>query len=1078
MKHTYHFLSMFLLLVFCGHSYGQNYTVTGTVKIASGETIAGASIKIVGASTSASTNAEGRFTLQVEPNATLEVSYLGFLTQKVAVNNQKEVSITLTQNESSLEEVVIVGYGAQKKENLTGSVAAISGKALENRSLTNVSSALAGQAAGVFVRQGSGRPGSDGATIRIRGTGTLNNADALVVVDGIIGVMDAVNPNDIESISVLKDAASAAIYGAQAANGVILITTKKGRNTQPQINYTGIVSMTQPSNMPEFVADYVRHMELYNEGATNIGQAAPYQQSTIDLWKEKNKDPNALNEFGYPNYVAYPNTNWGKEIFENNLIQNHNISVLGGAERVSYNISSRFMNNPGIMANTGFKRYETRANIETKVKDFLVLGTQTFASIENREKGNVDNLFNFLRQSTPGVYPFYAGKYGGAAAPDEAPILNNLQTYLDGTSGKDQRTRINSTLYGRLNFMKGLTLESKVNYQMRMQEETSYTNPISRWNFNTNSIVAEGLIPSTLPTAQGYNKNYTLTFDNVLRYSAEVNKHQFGALVGHNEYYYNYYDFDATKRGLIDASINNIGSGTEMVGISGTEYDRSMRSFFGRVNYNYANKYLVEVNVRRDASSRFGSDFQWGTFPSFSAAWRLSEEPFMQGVNRYIQNLKIRASWGKLGNDAAGNYDWQATYGPVNYSFGGAQTAALRQSKIANPQLKWETSTVSGIATEFNLFKNKATVEIEYYNRHTSDILTVLPIPLTNGTISAATVNAGAVLNRGVEVNFGWKDQRGDFSYGFAGNFAYNFNQVTKFKGKLTEGWQTVNNAEVYQSNIGDVSSGDLNRILEGYGINEYYLRSVYKGDGSYQHSDGSVNILGGPESGMIRTQADMEWVEAMKTAGYSFSPVNNLGKAQLYYGDLIFADLNGDKIYGNNFDRRFTGTRSEPKYTVGFSANMAFKGIDLSMVWSGGFGMQYYWNAEGYNNSIVRNGNGIATRIADDHYYYNDADPMDSKNSVNGQFPRLKYNGDNINNALSDFWLYNASYIKLRNIQVGYTLPKTWLNNLKLQNARIYFTGENLFTITKFPGLDPEIGAGVGYPTMRQYALGLTIGF
>lgn len=1089
MNQLYKFLSVLCLAGITLVSWAQERSsISGTVRNPAGEALAGISVTNKSTGQAAATDANGRYTIAAAVTDVLVFTSVGYTTTEEVVGDRAVVDVELAEGNAALDEVVVVGYGTQKRANLTGAVSTISSEVIENRPVTNVSSSLAGLASGVTVQQSSGKPGEDGASIRIRGTGSFNDAGPLVLIDGIIGVMDAVNPNDIESMSVLKDASSASIYGAQAANGVILITTKKGRNASPQVTYTGIASIANPSNYPQFVSDYVRHMELFNEGARNIGQTQPYSQESIDAWTAANANPNAVNEFGIPNYVAYPNTDWGDAIFESNVVQNHNVSVLGGGENVNYNVSARILDNPGVMANTGLKRYEGRVNVEAKMAKFLTLGTQTFVSNQHADRGNTANAFNFLRQTTPGLYPIYDGRFGAPTSSDESPGLNNIMVHLRGTDGRNETTRLNTTLYGNVDIIKGLRLESRVNYQSRLQEQTSYTVPTERWNFATNEVIVQLPALSTLTTSQSTNKNYTLTYDNVLRYNTNIGgRHEIGALVGHNEYYYNYYSFSASMMGLIDASITNIGSGTEMNSISGQEYDRSMRSFFGRVNYAFDDKYLFEANIRRDGSSRFGTARKWGNFPSFSAGWRLSEEPFMEGLNPYVQNVKLRASWGKLGNDATqdpnnpaiSNYAWQALYGGVNYSFNGVQVVGLRPAKMANPYLMWESMTQTDIGLEFNLINNKLGVETDYYSRYTEGILTVPPIYLTSGTVTGPTMNTADMLNRGVEVGLRWNDKIGNVNYSLGGNFAYNHNVVKQFRGQLEEGWVTdAAGNPVYQSNLSSVSTGSTQRVVEGYGYNEYYLRQRYRGDATYFNTDGSVNINGGPGDGMIRTPEDLAWVNAMREAGYSFSPVNNVGQAQLYYGDFIFADLNGDGIYGNNFDQYFTGKRAEPKYTFGFNAAFSWKGIDFSMLWSGVAGMYYYWNAEGYDNSIVRNGNAVAQRIADDHYYYNPADPSDPGNNINGRFPRLKYNGDAINNTANETWLYNSSYIKLRNVQLGYTFPVSLTQKAGIRTARVFFTGENLFIITSYPGLDPEVGAAIDYPSMRQFALGLNIGF
>lgn len=1055
--------------------------ITGKVADSQGQGIPGVSVVAKGSTKGTVTSAEGTFQLTTSAT-TLVFSSVGFDRKEVEIGTQTDLAVTLTEENKALNEVVVVGYGTQKKVNMTGSVATIGAASLENRPVTNVSSSLAGLAPGVFVRQGSGKPGSDGATIRIRGTGTLNNSDALVIIDGIMGSMDAVNPNDIESISILKDAASASIYGSLAANGVILITTKKGSANRVSVSYTGLFSSSTPMNRPTFVSDNVRHMQLFNEGARNIGQSDVYSAATIALWQEANKNPNALTSLGVPNYVAYPNTDWGKVVLTDNAVQNHNVSVNGGNDKSLYNISIGYLDNQGLMKNTGSKRYQFRANVESKVAKFLTLGTQTFASIQTVGMANTDNLFNFLRQTTPGIYPYYNGKYGFAPAPEEPVTNNNLLTYLDGTGGHNRTSRLNTTLYATVNLYKGLTLESKVNYQLRQQEQNSYSNPIERWDFATNILRTQATTPDQLTTSYSFNKDYLLTFDNVLRYNTTIGTdHDLGGLLGYNQYYFNYYEFSAAKKGLIDYTTTTLGSASETLPSDGKEYDRAMRSFFGRVNYAYKSKYMIEANLRYDGSSKFASESRWGIFPSFSAGWRLSEEAFLQPLHRHVQNLKLRASWGKLGNNASGDYDYQATYGKVNYSFNKLASTGLVQSKFANPLLRWESTTVSDIGLEGSAFRGRMSFEVDYYNKLTDGILATPPVPGAAGTKVAPTQNLAGVLNRGVELMLGWRDRVGEVNFSVSGNFSYNLNRVTGYRGKLQEGWVTgTDGKQTYQSNFGTVSTGDNDRqrILEDHKIKEYYLLNVYKGDGKHNKPDGSLNINGGPKDGMIRTQEDMAWLQAMVAAGYSFQPVGKVGKAQIYYGDFIYADTNGDGIYGNSFDKTFTGTSDAPKYNFGLNLSASWKGIDISMLWAGSSGFQYYWNDEGYNNAIVRLGNGVANRIANDHYYYNDTNPNDAANNINGKFPRLKYSGDAQNNVSNTNWLYDASYLKLKNVQIGYSLPQALLGKLSVSRARVFVSGENLLMITAYPGLDPEIGAGVGYPTMKQYALGLNVTF
>ncbi|HMR81486.1 MAG TPA: TonB-dependent receptor [Niabella sp.] len=1073
----------FLLPLFL---HAQGNKISGTVLDDQGKPIAGASVLVKNTSVGTNTNDEGTFSINAAPNSVLVISSVGYETLEQNVGTQQDVTVVLKSAQAAMDEVVVVGYGTQKKVNLTGSVATVSAKQLADRPITNVSSAIGGLMPGVFVRQGSGDPRGDGANIQIRGTGTLSSTGPLVLVDGVIGSMDAVNPNDIESVSVLKDAASASIYGTLAANGVILITTKKGTKNRTTVNYSGGVSFTRPMNLPKFVTNYAEHMRLVNEGHINVGSAPIFSDQTIIEQDSASKIPNQINAVGVPNYIAYPNTDWADALYgKSRILQNHTVSVNGGSDKATYLASFGYLDNPGSIENTGLKRYQLRANIEAKVAKFLTVGTQTFGLTQLSQMGNTESAFNFLPQTTPGVVPYYDGRYGFAQAPGESGTANNILGFLNNTAGDDQTTRLNTTLYTIFTILKGLSFESRMNYQFRQNEYNSHANagPSERWNFRTNGLMSPLPALSNLTTYYSFNKDYRLTFDNVLRYTTTIkNDHDIGALFGYNQWYVNWYNFNGTKRGLIDYNITTPGSAVEPVSINGTEYDDAMRSWFGRVNYGYKGKYLLEGNLRYDGSSRFSPETRWGVFPSMSAGWRISEEGFMQGTKDWLSNLKLKASWGKTGNvarryddinDPRNYYIWQSFYDQALYSFNGSQVAGLAQSVYANRALQWETSTATNFGLEGGLWKNKLTLELDVYRRYTYGILTVPPIPLTAGTIAAPIENTADVVNKGIELMLGYRGKAGDFTFNVSGNISYNTNEVVKYKGKLVEGFDNG----VYRSNLGDVSTGGTTRRLEDHKVDEYYLYKVYSGSGTYFNTDGSVNINGGPKDGMIRTPEDLAWAQAMLAAGHPLRPSNAVRNNAIWYGDLIYADLNGDGDYGNSFDRYFTGTSSLPKFVFGLNATVTWKQFDLSMIWAGATGHQYYWN-DVYNNSSVRNGFALPVLYGRDHYFYDPANTNDPRTNITSSNPRLR-SADPQNAAVaSDHWLHDATWIKLKNLQVGYNLPSDWAGKVLMQRARIYFSGENVLLITKFKGLDPEIGTGTTYPTMKQFSFGLNLTF
>lgn len=1073
----------------------QKKVITGVVTDNNGETIIGANVSVKGTKTGIVTDLNGAFSLSIPSNCTITVSYIGYLPQDIKITNQTSLTIKLAENNNTLDEVVVVGYGTQKKVNLTGSVASVDfTKQAQSRPVTNVSTALAGLSSGVQVMQGSGQPGSDGATIRIRGVGTMNSANPLVIIDGMEGILDSVNPQDIDNISVLKDAASCAIYGSRAANGVILVTTKRGTKDNISVSYSGRLSYAQPTNLVNTVSNYADYMEWINESATNIGQKSNFNQSTIDLWREKANDPNGLNDKGVPNYVAFPNTNWQDAIFQHGLINDHNISVSGGSDKVRFLSSLGYLDNPGLVENTGINRYSIRTNLEANVTKWLTLGNRTYASEENKDPGSFDNANNYLRQTTPGLYPRWNGNYGWPEAPEESATANNIFAFLNGSDGVNKKTRINTTFFSKVNFTKGLSWDVNLNYMRRWDEGRSWTNASDKVRFSDGAIMSTATQPSQMSTSFSNFSNRSYTFENLLHYNTTIAKsHDIGALLGYQEYYYYEYSTSGTKKGLIDQSINLPGQATEMISINGLATDLATRSYFGRINYAYKSRYLFEANVRKDGCSRYHTDHRWGVFPSLSGAWRISEEDFMKNTRSWLDNLKISGSWGKLGNtggDNVGNYEYQSTYSLSNYALGNLQAPGLAIPAIANPLLSWESTRVKNLALDAILFRSRLSVTLEVYDKMTSDILYRPNIYLTMGDKTPPRLNIAELKNRGIELTLGWTDKIGKVGYSVSGNFAYNNNKVTKFKGEYRCGWKIdpttgqqaldKNGKPIWESNIGDVSTGASARITEGKMMNEHYLKSPYKGDASYFNTDGSVNINGGPRDGMIRTEQDMAWAKAMIAAGKTFMPNKEIGKNKIWYGDYLYADANGDGIYGGSDDNEFQKTSSQPKYNFGMQFSANWNGFDISMNWAGQAGFKLYWGATtGYNSTGTRVGLGLGTEVANNHYFYNPENPSDPRTNINAKYPRLTLGESGSQNTESStLFLYKGDYIKLKNLTIGYTLPKKIAAKILTKSVRFYLSGENLLNINSFPGQDPELGAAPEYTSLRTFAFGTNITF
>lgn len=1065
-------------------------TVTGVVSDNEGPII-GANVIEKGTTNGTITKSDGGFSLSVEPNATLVISYLGYIEQEIPVNNQTSFNITMEEDLQALDEVVVVAYGVQKKINLTGSVASISSKKLENRALPNLSSSLVGLAPGMTVRETSGNPGSNSASIRIRGIGTFESGyrGPMVIIDGAVGSMDSVNPDDVESISVLKDAASASIYGSRGANGVILITTKKGhKEAAARVTYSGILASEQPSRKVDFITDYADYMTLFNRAQSNMGQAHRYHQDTIDAWRKASQNPNSTdNEWGIPNYLAYPNTDWFDALFVNNLYQKHNLSVTGGSKNSNYLLSMMYMDNPGTMENTGAERYQFRINAETKIADFLTFGTQTYATKQFTEAGNTSSAFTYLFQTVPGMTPQRDGKYGFPEASEEDGTANNPFWFLNNTGGEKVTTRVNTTWYARADIYDGLSAQARFNYQNYRYDSEAYAKENNMYSFRTNEIMRYGNTLSSASVSYDGERSYEYTAMMGLNYYKTFGDHSIGAMIGYEQYYKDARRIYAQRHGLMDFSLTDITTATENDKITGfrnsdgtdasygAHYTFGMLSYFGRINYDYKGRYLFEASFRRDASSRFSPDNRWGTFPSASAGWRISEEDFMK--DSFFDNLKLRANWGKLGNTTSGYYDWQATYGKTNTSFGGVILNGLAQSKLANALLQWENVNSYGVGLDMSVLNQRLSMEVDYFNRTTEGILTSPAIYLTMGTVGAPTKNTSDMRNQGVELNLTWNDKIGKVQYMVNANFAYTNNKIVSYLGKFQEGYDENG---VYKTNFGEtatLSDGDRKVRTEGHMFDEFYLRSVYKGTGTYKDASGQVDPNGGPRDGMIRTPEDKQWVDDMKAAGYKFA-TNTVAKSGLWYGEFVMADNNGDGIYGNNHDRVFTGKSDMPKYSFGLNASAAWNGFDFSMTWAGNAGMHYYMNTRGIDNSNLGSRTVLAHDAATKYYYYNEENPSDPANNIHAKYPRLKYNSSGAHYD-NERYLHNASYIKLKNLQIGYTLPKMLVEKIKLQNVRVFVVGENLITITDFPGLDPEMSNSVNaYPTAKMLSAGINLVF
>lgn len=1014
-------------------------TIKGVVQDAFGP-IAGANVIEKGTTNGTITDMDGNFTLDVAPNSILVITFIGYKEQQLPVNNQKTFNIKLTEDSQALDEVVVVGYGTQKKVNMSGSVTSVNvSEMAESRPLTNISTALAGTAPGVQITSSNNLPSNNGdADIKVRGQGTLNNSSPLVIIDGVEGTLNSVSPQDVETVSVLKDAASSAIYGSRAANGVILITTKQGKSGKMKLDYTGYVSFQTLDQPYEVVSDYANYMEYLNEGMTNSNKPKPFSDNVINLWREKSKDPNGLNEYGMPNYLAYPN-NSIFDVYETGVSHQHNISASGGSEKITYYTSFNYLNNPGILENCGFERFSLRANVDSQVKDWLKIGVNLSGYTSNTTpvSDNIDDIYTYgLTGGNPGIaYLDDQNRLGINANAEDDPqnATNNPYNRLRNVSGNIQVNTLKTRLYAVLTPLKGLTIQGSYTYDYYDKFKENKPNFVPMYNFQTNTLYTDGVGQTSIAN---YNeKTFRNFMDATVRYERNFfdNRLSTNLMVGGSQEQYKRQYFSGTRKDLIDPSLNVIGGAIGESSTTGNVTEWAMRSFFGRLNLGWDDKYLLEVNLRADGSSRFLADNRWGYFPSFSAAWRISEEGFMENTKNWLDNLKVRASYGSLGNntlgdnrDNDGNYTSQSLYAQTNYVLGRAVAMGLSQTAIANAALTWETTYITNVGLDYNVLGNRLSGSVEFFNKRTEGILIDLPAPKVHGNATIPKQNSAQITNRGLEFSTNWSDKAGkDFSYNVGFNFTYIKNNVDKFKGD-------------------DYTIKDARILQEGLPIWSLYVREADR---------------------IIQTDEDLAIVQAMlDNPAVEGKVVFPYGTPQK--GDILYKDLNGDGLV-NDDDRTVIGNGQNPTFTYGVNLDFNWKGIDFSALIQGQAGIKDVYLSALYKTT-VRQGYQLNADVIDGRWY---------EGRTDASYPRLLDYSDTRNEQYSDFWVTDKSYLKIRNITLGYTLPTAWSKVAYMDRVRFYGSLENFFTFTKWKGYDPEVN-GIKYPTMRQVVVGVNVTF
>ena len=1010
--------------------YMTKVVLKGLITNSKGEAVYGASVVARGMGTGTSTDAGGRFALTVTENGhpiVLEISAVGFKPQTYTYDGSPDIRIVLKEAPAGLNDVIVVGYGEQKKINLTGAVVALDAKQIENRGEANISNILAGQAPGLTVLQRGGTPGNDAGSLNIRGVGTLGNSNPLIVVDGIeTDDYTQINPNDIASISILKDASSSAIYGINAANGVIIITTKRGVKGKIKFDYNVQYGGSAFDELPKKVNSYDLAI-LYNEGQINDGSSpSALKFSTTDIQEFKDGS----------NPVTHANSNWTKAIFsEPGTWNSHNLSLSGGTDDTKYNVSFGYLDQGGIMESTGYKRYTFRVNLDQKITNWLSMGMNL--ALTNRSISNPPTVLGvggatwYLHEAFQAwandPIKFPDGRW---AYPAWSGLNSNSVAYASSQNGtsSNNNNRLLGTVFAELKIIDGLKLKgvasttqdfnyaSDVGLGVNLYPFDPQTGAISPTPNNTSASMPA--VPSTTSVYRGFYRGNLLNLQAFLNYKKVFRKHELKVLLGFEQVGNTEETEDITRINLSDASLNQLNAASPLnQSTDGNTIQYRSRSYFGRLNYIFASKYLFEADLRNDATSRFAPERRQALFPAFSAGWIISREKFFQ--SSLISNLKLRGSWGILGNQQIADYLFLQSYQlGANYPFNGTLTPGIAEGPLANPGITWEKTTSKNIGIDLSLWNNKFSISGDYYIRDTKNILLQLSQPSILGA-TPPEANAGSVRNTGYEFNASYKDRKGKVGYYINGNFAYVHNQITNLAGAQYPGFE-----------VGDP-------VYNLYG---------YAAEGIFQNQ---AQISKHPDQSAIGTPQP---------------------------GDIMFKDLNGDgKVDAN--DRKNLGSYF-PSINYGLSLGVNYQGFDLSTVWQGVADVKAYLGGRLTEPFGDFGSSPIVQEL--------DRWTPDGKNP-NARFPRESF-AATYNNIESSWWVFNTSFLKLRNVQLGYTIPASMMSKWKILKLRFYVSGENLLTISPFKIMDPETvtsgdpffgyAGNNAYPTTKRYLAGISLTF
>jgi TonB-dependent starch-binding outer membrane protein SusC len=1017
--------------------------VKGQVTDETGKGLGGVTVRVVNGQRATTTDANGNFTIEIEGTQDLAFSYVGYKSQTVNVKaGQKLIPVQLSPNGGGLTDAVVVGYGVQRKRDVTGSISSVKGDDIQNLAVSNAADAIQGRATGVDIVHDDGAPGSV-PSIRVLGTGTINDADPLVVIDGVpSGGLNDVNANDIASIEILKDASASAIYGSRAANGVVLITTKKG-TYEDKINvsanvYGGVKSPTKFINMltaPQLVA-------LKNEAYNNDGLPVP------TIWSNP--------------YYATQRTDWQRALIGNGDVSNADVAVRGGSKNSQYSISGNFYDEKGMIINQYFKRYSVRINSEHKIGSRLKVGenavySYTTGTINGTAGGAEANthssqtglIWSAIRFNPALPVVDSTGNWGSSQADPQLGDINNPVATATETNKYNNIDRVLANAYVELEIVRGLKLRANYGYDHNTDE-------YYEWD---NAMPDQTRGPAQASLTQNYSKETTVLTEYYLTYNHTWGDHSLTATGGYSAQQYSGNLFGASRSGFTDTGSNQriLNLGTQSIGNQGYQLSPwGLESGFVRANYGFANKYLLTATFRADGSSRFAPGKQWGYFPAFSAGWRISDETFFAPIKNTINSLKLTGGWGQLGNQNVNPFQYlsiiQQSAGngyPIGGSSQSTQPGAFITS-LANPNITWERAVTTTVALEFATLNNHLNGTVTYFNKNTSHMLipyqlvetfgAMTNLPDDPGNVSLPDYNIGQMNNHGVELELSYRNTVGKVTYTIGVNGSYLRNKVTRLYGAA----DYIAGTTYGRENV------DISRTYAGQPIASFY---GYKADGLYQ------------------TQEDIN---------NDPNIANDPNKPNIKPGDVKFRDINGDGVISDS-DRVRLGDPN-PKFVFGFNGTVNYAHFDLTFNFSGALGFQLY--------DADRLAGLDATQV---YNWYAQEEGRWHGEGTSNSIPRLSINNLNNNYQSSNLWVFSGNYLSLKSLTLGYTLPKFSVNDWKIPQIRIYASSYNLFMWTKYPGYTPELGytsvnsgtpglqRGVDlaqYPPSRSFTIGGTVNF